>query len=303
MKFSIITPTLNRLEFIKKLIKSIKQQTYNNWELIIVDNGSKDGTVEYIKNLRSSKIKLYIQKKKGFVAKSINKGIKKSNGDWICFLDSDDSFFRNKLEIVKKKIQKKNCDFLFHDLQVYKLFKNTEKKINIMKGRYLKLPVIKDLLINDCPIGLSSVVVKKNILLKIGLINEKADFKQTYDLELWLRIAKVTNNFIYINKVLGGYFLHNHNFQEKNVDISIKENFVHNSFKKILNKKENDLRIARLSYKKARFHTNNKQFDKAINLFLYVIKTGKLNIKIKSIISIVEILFYSFNFNFFFKKL
>ena len=42
-----------------------------------------------------------------------------------------------------------------------------------MKGRYLKLPVIKDLLINDCPIGLSSVVVKKNILLKIGLINMK----------------------------------------------------------------------------------------------------------------------------------
>ena len=72
MKFSIITPTLNRLEFIKKLIKSIKQQTYNNWELIIVDNGSKDGTVEYIKNLRSSKIKLYSQKKKRFCSK-INK--------------------------------------------------------------------------------------------------------------------------------------------------------------------------------------------------------------------------------------
>ena len=93
---SVIIPTYNRKSFLINAIDSVFNQTYQNLELIIIDDGSSDKTIEYIKK-KYSKIKICKQSNKG-VSSARNKGIKLSSNNWIAFLDSDDRWHPKKLE-------------------------------------------------------------------------------------------------------------------------------------------------------------------------------------------------------------
>jgi len=93
---SIIIPTFNRADWIKAAIESVLKQTYQNFELLIIDDGSTDNTKKII-SFCDKKIKYYFQKNKGPSA-ARNFGIKEANGKYICFLDSDDQWAKTKLE-------------------------------------------------------------------------------------------------------------------------------------------------------------------------------------------------------------
>ena len=114
---SIVIPTYNRADLIPKAIQSVLDQTYQNWELIIVDNYSDDGTKEVIDSFRDSRISMLLIPRTGSVAASRNLGVLHSKGEWIAFLDSDDWWFPAKLSSVCEVIQK-NPDFIYHDLQI-----------------------------------------------------------------------------------------------------------------------------------------------------------------------------------------
>ena len=114
--FSIILATYNQANFLKKSLKSILSQTYQNWELIIIDNNSTDHTDKVIKNISDKRFRTYKINNKNILAKSRNLGIKKSKSDWICFIDSDDIWYAKKLEITKNYIEKNNGDIFYHDL-------------------------------------------------------------------------------------------------------------------------------------------------------------------------------------------
>jgi glycosyltransferase involved in cell wall biosynthesis len=109
MKFSIITPTYNRAHTIERAIKSLQNQSYSNWEMIIVDDGSIDNTEEIIKQYfnKDKRIKYIRLKRNGGVGKARNVGIKNisPDSDWIGFLDSDDELLPNAFELMKKKIE------------------------------------------------------------------------------------------------------------------------------------------------------------------------------------------------------
>ena len=88
MKFSIILPTYNRAEsFLSRAIESVINQTYIDWELIIIDNNSIDNTKNLIESYKNNQIKLYNISNNGNIAKSRNLGISKASGDYIAFLD------------------------------------------------------------------------------------------------------------------------------------------------------------------------------------------------------------------------
>lgn len=115
--FSIIIPVYNRESIIKATIESIISQSYNNWELIIIDDGSTDDTkssvLEY--SINDKRIK-YIYQNNAERSVARNNGIKHALGNWICFLDSDDAFKKNHLESIYKRIKvnqdrKKNISF------------------------------------------------------------------------------------------------------------------------------------------------------------------------------------------------
>ncbi len=105
---TIIIPSYKRCKKIKKALYSVKSQTFENWEAIVIDNSSKDGTKELINSFNDKRIKFYEIKNEGFISKSRNFGIEKSNGQYLAFLDSDDWWTPNKLEITEKYINKGN---------------------------------------------------------------------------------------------------------------------------------------------------------------------------------------------------
>ena len=104
--FSIIIPTYNREEYISTAIQSIKNQSFKNWELIIIDDGSTDNTQGIVQEyLSDSRVRYFYQKNQERSA-SRNNGIKHSNGNWICFLDSDDYYHETHLQRFKDLIDK-----------------------------------------------------------------------------------------------------------------------------------------------------------------------------------------------------
>ena len=111
--FSIILPTYNQSDFLKKSINSILSQTFQNWELLIIDNNSTDNTDNVIQSFQDNRIKVYKINNQNILAKSRNLGIKKSTSSWLCFIDSDDIWYPKKLEITKKYIEVKNGDLFF----------------------------------------------------------------------------------------------------------------------------------------------------------------------------------------------
>ena len=95
--FSVIMPLFNKRDYVLRAIKSVQNQTYGNWELIIIDDGSTDGSTKIIPQ-NEARIRLYQQQNKGPGA-ARNKGIEVASGQYVTFLDADDCFFPNKLEV------------------------------------------------------------------------------------------------------------------------------------------------------------------------------------------------------------
>ncbi len=293
MLFSIIIPTYNRKDLLLRAVNSVLNQSNKNWELIIVDNFSTDGTEEKIKSLKETRIKFFKNIKTGLVAKSINIGIKKSKGEWIGFLDSDDTYHFDKLKIIERTILNNNVDVIYHDLQ--KIYQNEKYSNKIMKGTKLNGQITKNILINGCNIFHSSTIVKKSKLLDVNLISEDVYLSQTYDLDLWLKLSTMNNIFYYIPRTLGSYLIHENNFQEKNVDISIKENATMSKFLRYLNSEELKIYQARLNYKKSRYYYNKKDKDNSIKNVILSLKSGSLKIKILSLLTLIQIFFIKKN--------
>ena len=182
MNISVVIPTYNRIELLKRSIDSVINQTIKPSEIIIVDDGSNDGTEAMVKKKYDS-LKLIKQKNKGASA-ARNTGIKASSGEWICFLDSDDEWKNNKLE---KQITfvANNSDYkFFHSNEIW--IKNG-KRINQKKKHKKYGGDIFKKCLDMCRISPSSVLINKNIFEEIGFFNENLVVCEDY--ELWLRIC------------------------------------------------------------------------------------------------------------------
>ena len=114
--FSIVLPTYNRAHILPETIKSVLKQSYSNWELLIVDDGSTDNTESLIKNINDPRI-IYIYQENSERSAARNNGIKNANGQYVCFLDSDDMFLENHLHVLYKEINSRNfpVELMFTD--------------------------------------------------------------------------------------------------------------------------------------------------------------------------------------------
>ena len=292
---SIIVPTYNHANFIEKAIISVKNQTYKNWELIVIDNFSKDNTNKILENFKDKRIKYHKFKNYGIIAKSRNFGIKISKGEWIAFLDSDDYWIENKLEICAKYISKK-VDFIYHDLESVYLKKQIFKKKII--GRSLKKPILKDLLISTISKGTaianSSAVVRKKILIEINGINENKKLMASEDYNTWLRVAQITDNFKYIKMRLGFFLIHEGSTQKKK-NLSIPQREAVLDFLNLLNKKQRLKLEVKLKYLSGSFNFLLNKKNTAVEDLLFVFKYGSFDLKLKSLLKIISLYLYSLN--------
>ena len=128
-KISVITVTKNSEKFLKNCILSVKNQSYKNYEHIIIDGNSSDKTHKIIKSFKG-KIKFYKNHNDKGLYDAMNLGIKKSSGELIGILNSDDIYFKNTLKIVNSYFNKnKNLDFLFGSVYKHKLLHGYNPKI------------------------------------------------------------------------------------------------------------------------------------------------------------------------------
>ena len=120
---SIIMPAYNAEKFIRESITSVLQQTYSNWELIIVDDGSTDNTKKIIQAFAQQDGRIhYIYQPNGKQGKARNAGIRHASGDLIAFLDADDLWTKDKLEKQGSLIRRTNADLIFSDVEYSRLY-------------------------------------------------------------------------------------------------------------------------------------------------------------------------------------
>jgi|APSaa5957512535_1039671.scaffolds.fasta_scaffold00811_15 glycosyltransferase involved in cell wall biosynthesis len=207
---SIIIPTYNRADDLEYALESVIAQTYSNWEVWVIDNHSEDNTDDVVKGFNDSRIKLIKIHNEGLIAASRNLGIEHSTGTYIAFLDSDDWWMPEKLEESVKYLEQ-GLDIVYHDLLIVK---KRNQKIFWKKAhaKDLKKPVFRDLLANGCALMHSSVVLRKNVLVKAGGLPEDRDMNNWGDIYAWLCLAKHTDKFKKLPKAHGYYWLGGGNF-------------------------------------------------------------------------------------------
>ncbi len=281
---SVIIPTFNSERYIQKCISSVLNQTYENFEIIIIDNYSKDSTINIINSFSSNKIKILNIVNNGNISLSRNLGIKNSTGSWIAFLDSDDFWEIDKLSELSKKFQ--NYDLIYHDMNILKdnkILKNYNFLFSKLNSKRFSL--IENLCKNGNPIINSSVVVKKNILSKVGFISEDEP-SFTNDYHTWLKISLITNKFYYEKKRLGTYLLHDQNYSH-----NIRNSYYYlkcvAQFKKHLKNKAKRKIIGYYYYEKGKDLLKNNQNKKSLKCFFKSFLLSDLDVKIKSVTKII----------------
>jgi glycosyltransferase involved in cell wall biosynthesis len=199
--FSVIIPTYNRALNLKIALNSLLEQTFRNFEVIVCDDGSTDNTRNIVEFYAKTLNITYLWEENwGGPARPRNSGIKVAKSEWICFLDSDDWWYPNKLELCAKLIN--DFDFIHHNFDTYR---NLTNDIIGTLGSGSSKNYYKDLLYYGNFIINSSVVVKKTLIEKAGGFLEDKDVISIEDYILWLNVSRLTSKFVFIKESLGGY--------------------------------------------------------------------------------------------------
>jgi teichuronic acid biosynthesis glycosyltransferase TuaG len=192
---SIIMPAYNCENYIEESIASVINQTYRNWELIVIDDGSTDNTVDFIKTMANveERIKFFENNQNQGVSATRNRGIALAAGKWIAFLDSDDMWDKSKLEKQLFYADKHNAEFVFTGSSF------VNERGNFYQGIF-KVPekVNYKRLRTHNVISCSSVLIKKSFFENIKM--EKDEMHEDY--AVWLRVLKTGIQAFGINEPL-----------------------------------------------------------------------------------------------------
>jgi teichuronic acid biosynthesis glycosyltransferase TuaG len=288
MKIAVIMPAYNAATYIDESIISVINQTYENWELLIVDDGSTDDTKKIVsKYLYDKRIKYIYQKNVG-QASARNNGINKTDADYIAFLDSDDTWEREKLAKQLQYFEYNNIDLVYG--ASYIINSNGDRQISQMKpevGVYSGQFLVNKLILGTFFIPILTVMVKKNVLLNAGLFNESKSIKNAEDFDLWLRIASKGYNMMCISEILSNYRIHEN--QSTSIDTA-------STFQVI----ESLLLFKNINYNFKR----NITISILNKLIVYFIKYGipkKSKFEITNILNRTNSYFYLFNYIFTFR--
>ena len=192
---SIIMPSYNTASFIKETIQSVLDQTYTNWELIIVDDCSTDHTDEVLESIKDSRIRYFKNDKNSGAAASRNKALREARGQWIAYLDSDDLWLPQKLENQIAFMQKNGYAFSYTNYEEIDVDGNkTGVKVTGPKK------ITKTGMFNYCWPGCLTVMYDAS---KVGLIQIE-DIKKNNDYAMWLKVCRKADCYL-LDEYLGLY--------------------------------------------------------------------------------------------------
>ena len=207
---SVVIPSYNYASFLGRALTSLVEQTYSNWEAIIIDNYSVDNTDEVVATFMDPRIRVLKIRNQGVIAASRNLGIRESRGDWIAFLDADDFWYPKKLEVCMKFIGAHDLfDVVSHDEMMVNA--NTGSKRVLRHGPFQQ-KFYRTLLVEGNRLSTSATMVKKIFIEKNNLFfSESRDHITVEDYDYWMRISGCNAEFKFIRSVLGEYTIHGDN--------------------------------------------------------------------------------------------
>ena len=210
--FSVIIPLYNKEKYIKRAIDSVLNQTYKNFEIIVVNDGSTDNSLSVVKNIKDKRIKIFDRKRNMGPHFARNCGIKNAKGKYIAFLDADDAYKTFFLMTIVNLMHK------YQGIKIYATsFKRVYKYASSERSFYGKN---KDCVINDFikevvknknfTMQLSSMVIEKKLLMDTGLFYSPKRYKNiditTEDTDLFIRLSMNYDKMAYSNKICSVYY-------------------------------------------------------------------------------------------------
>ena len=278
-KVSIIIPTYNRAKLLSRAIKSVLDQTFKDFELFIVDDGSTDNTKEVVREFqkRDSRIKYIWQENSGAPARPKNTGIKNAKGNYIAFLDDDDEWLSEKLEKQLELFEGLESDLGFVGCNILVINESNKKIWREYKiPRYSSQIFFEELLEGNFILTSSSIMIKKEVLDKIGLFDENLKFADDWD--LWLRIAK-KYRFDFVPEFLIKYYIHEGSITPNLPPLKEAREFEF-SFTKYKSDYEKYPFVYSIHLRKlASRYCASSQMNKGRKYYIKSIKTNPLNLK------------------------
>ena len=204
--FSVVIPVYNKEKFVAKTLKSVLDQTFTDFEIIIVNDGSTDKSEVKILEFKNSRIQYYSKKNEG-VAVARNFGIEKATSDYICFIDADDFWFPNFLETMHRFISELPEQKVFAAaIEIETKNKTIPAHYSIPKKSDFEIVDFFDASQKECILWTSSVCIHKSVFEKVGTFDTM--IKHGEDTELWIRIG-LQFPIVFIRKILARYVYDN----------------------------------------------------------------------------------------------
>jgi len=207
MNLSVVIPLYNKAPYIERALKSVLSQSFRDFEVVVVDDGSTDGGDKVVEGMGEERIRLIHQENAG-VSAARNTAIKSANGEWVAFLDADDEWFSNKLELQVNAIRTRP-DVVWASGGYISV---RGEKILAYQKNFESEWFEDDITIRDVLVPLASghrlwigtVMIKRRVLLEVGGFDPSLHIGE--ELDLWLRVAVKYPQIIYVTGPIAKYY-------------------------------------------------------------------------------------------------
>lgn len=201
---SIVIPLYNKGELFRKTLSSALGQTFSDFEVIVVDDGSTDGSGDAAKCCKDPRVRYIYQENSGLPAAARNKGIGEARADYIAFLDADDIWYPDKLSIVYKAITSRPDTALVSNNEAIK--DEGGRIIRHVKYGPYEPEMFRRLLFRGNCLSPSAIIVRKSALYDVGLFREDKYLFSVEDYDIWMRLAK-KHKFYFLDEELGEFIV------------------------------------------------------------------------------------------------
>jgi glycosyltransferase involved in cell wall biosynthesis len=202
---SVVIPTYNHARFLTEALAAVKAQTLTDWEAIVVDNHSQDGTATVIESMCDPRISHVLIHNQGVISASRNLGMSLAKGRYIAFLDSDDVWCPEKLEYCVARLEA-GFDVVCHGERWV-----SDKKVrHVVYGPDANARYDRLLFEGNC-LSTSAVVMRRSLIDKAGIFSVNEAFITAEDYEYWMRLSRAGARISFLTELLGDYRIHSGN--------------------------------------------------------------------------------------------
>jgi glycosyltransferase involved in cell wall biosynthesis len=203
---SIVIPTYNHAPMLQRALATVIEQTYQNWNAIVVNNYSTDNTLEVVASFNDPRIQCVNFRNNGVIGASRNKGIALATGKYVAFLDSDDTWFPTKIEKCVASLEN-GSDLVCH--AEYWIDESGNSRL-VAYGPS-EAATHHNLIYKGNRISTSATMVRATLLKEVNGFDVSPELISTEDYDLWIRLAAKSSKFAFIDEPLGEYHRHDNN--------------------------------------------------------------------------------------------